>query len=156
MPNKNTRRLASLDLFAKCRRADLVTIDRMACTIDLPAGRRVCTEGEHGAQFFVLLEGLAELRTASGTMAMLHPGAWFGETSLLDGAPRRATVISKTPITLLVFGKREFQSLLALAPFVRLELERTTARIIRGSAPTVLPWYQPLPDDYARIVAQCS
>jgi CRP-like cAMP-binding protein len=137
-------RLKSIALFTDCSRAQLATIDRLGVTLDLPAGATLCTEARPGAEFFVLLSGLAEVRTVSGTAAVLWPGAWFGEIALIAHAPRRATVTSRTPVTVLVFGKREFSGLRGVNPHIDECLERTTADVVAGKPPTELPWYQPL------------
>jgi CRP-like cAMP-binding protein len=140
-------RLKSIELFTGCTRSELAAIDRLGVTLDLPAGVTLCAEAHPGAEFFILLSGLAEVHTTAGTAAVLRPGAWFGETALIDDAPRRATVTSTTPVTVLVFGRREFGTLRALSPEVGDLLERTTAQIVAGNPPTDLEWYQALPDD---------
>jgi len=144
------RNLASLELFAGCRRAELARIDQLGCTLTLPPGRVLCTEGARGNEFFVMLEGDAEVRTPHRAVARLHRGAWFGEVALLKGEPRRATVTTMTDVTLLVFGLREFQALLHLAPCVRARLEGTTARLASGDIPTRSAWYQPLATSLGR------
>ena len=156
MPTTALRRLAALELFTDCRRADLARIDRLGVTLDLPAGRTLCRQGAAGEEFFVVLSGLVDVRTDSGTVARLHPGAWFGEVALLDGSPRRATVVTKTAVTVLVFGRREFKSLLAVVPGVRARLERTRTRLVDGMAPTRRPWYQPLSPRFPVMSAEGS
>jgi len=145
MSKTTIRRLASLELFADCRRAALERIDQMGVMLDVPAGRRLCDEGAPGEEFFVLVDGNVEVHTAAGRSALLRPGAWFGEIALLDRGVRRATVTARTRATVLVFGRREFNGLLAIAPSVRARLERTTAGFVQGAAPPRRPWYQPLP-----------
>jgi CRP/FNR family transcriptional regulator, cyclic AMP receptor protein len=149
MSSVSIRRLAALELFAGCRRTTLERADQLGTTVDVPAGRTLCKEGESGTEFFVLLDGEAQVRTEAGTVAMIRPGAWFGETALIDSAPRRATVTTTTPATVIVFGKREFNGLLSIAPSVRSRLEKTTSRVIDGEAPTRQPWYQPLARDFS-------
>jgi CRP/FNR family transcriptional regulator, cyclic AMP receptor protein len=149
MSGVSIRRLAALELFAGCRRTTLERADQLGSTIDVAAGRTLCKEGEPGTEFFVLLDGEAEVRTEAGTVAVIRPGAWFGEAALLDATPRRATVTTTTPATIIVFGKREFNGLLSIAPSVRNRLERTTSRVIGGEAPTRQPWYQPLARDFS-------
>jgi CRP-like cAMP-binding protein len=139
------RRLASLDLFAGCAPRTLRRIDTLACTVDVRPGRELCREGEIGEEFFVLLSGLVEVRRGNGSVALLHPGAWFGETALLTKNPRLVTVTTRTASTVLVFWRREFHALLALAPDIQTRLQETTRRVNSGYPPTRLPWYEPLP-----------
>jgi CRP-like cAMP-binding protein len=145
MLSNPVKRLASLELFAGCTARTLRNIDMLSTTVDVRPGRDLCLEGAFGEEFFVLLSGLVEVRQGDGSVAVLHPGAWFGETALLTGTSRHATVTTRTEATVLVFGKREFHALLALAPDVQTRLLETCRRVNNGCTPTRLPWYEPLP-----------
>ena len=80
--------------------------------LDLPAGTRLCTEGERGTQAFLLLEGRAEVRLADGRTIEIGPGAVVGEQATLDvKRPRNATVEAIDPVALLVFDVATFRSL---------------------------------------------
>jgi CRP-like cAMP-binding protein len=151
MRNAILRRLRAVELFAECKRADLAAIDRLGVTLDVDAGRTLCRYGDVRKEFFVLLAGLGEVSTPQGSLAALLPGAWFGETVFLRGGGRRATVMAAKPSTLLVFGPREFNTLLKTAPGVRARLEATAARVGDGQTPTVERWYQPLAPDVPAI-----
>jgi CRP-like cAMP-binding protein len=148
MSKSTIRRLAALELFASCRRSELERIDRLGVTLDVPAGRVLCVEGQPGDEFFVLLSGVADVRTASGTAALVFPGGWFGETALIDGALRRATVAVRCDSTVLVFSRSEFGDLLRIAPAVHARLQQSASRVVRGSIPSRQPWYQPLPASF--------
>jgi CRP-like cAMP-binding protein len=145
MLSNPVKRLASLELFAGCTTRTLRNIDALSCTVDVRAGRDLCNEDQFGEEFFILLSGLVEVRRGNGSVALLHPGAWFGETALLTRERRRATVTTRTDATVLVFGKREFHALLALAPEVQTRLLETSRRVNGGCTPTRLSWYEPLP-----------
>jgi len=145
MHNGPFDRMAKLDLFDGCSRRLLAAIDQLGTTIDVKAGRVLCELGVLGVEFFVLLDGVVDVRTASSERVRLRPGAWFGEVALLDDGHRRATVTARSDATVLVFGKREFRALLRMAPPVRRRVELTTARIVSGIAPTSEAWYEPLP-----------
>jgi CRP-like cAMP-binding protein len=145
MTTATIRRLAALELFAGCRRAELARIDQLGTTLAVRPGRTFCGQGAPGYEFFVLLEGDVVVQTAAGTVALLHPGGWFGELALLDGEPRRATVTARTHVTVIVFEKREFKCMLEVAPSVRARIQRGAKRLARGDTPTRQAWYQPLP-----------
>jgi CRP-like cAMP-binding protein len=145
MLSSPVQRLASLELFAGCARRTLERIDTLGCTIDVQPGRVLCREGAIGEEFFVLLAGLVDVRRGSERVAFMHPGAWFGETALLTRQPRRVTVTTRSAATVLVFGKREFRALLALAPQAQELLQETARRVDGGGAPTRLLWYEPKP-----------
>lgn len=63
---------------------------------DLNAGTALFREGEHGSSLFLLVHGEVEVvkHARSGgdaRVAMLGPGDWFGEMSVIDVQPRSAT-----------------------------------------------------------------
>jgi CRP-like cAMP-binding protein len=145
MTTATIRRIAAHELFSGCRRAELAQIDQLGTTIDVRPGRTLCDEGAPGYEFFVLLAGDVVVRTAAGTVALLHAGGWFGELALLDGEPRRATVTATTHVTVIVFDRREFNCMIAVAPSVRARIWRGAKRLVDGDAPTRQAWYQPLP-----------
>ena len=61
---------------------------------------------------------------------MLRKGQIFGELSLLDRAPRNATVIADTDMELLVLGQREFAKIVDASPaFARALLTGIARRI---------------------------
>jgi CRP-like cAMP-binding protein len=142
MSKTTMRRIHGLELFDGCTRSQLAAIDRLGTTVDVPAGTRLCAEGMTGNEFFLLVDGLVDVRTSGGVAALLRPGAWFGEAALLDGAPRRATLVTRTESMLIVLDRREFNTLLQIAPSVRRRLRECATRVASGTAPTRQPWYQ--------------
>jgi MFS family permease len=89
----------------------LPTLERLVRGLerrDVPAGRRLITEGDDGNEFFVLLDGAAEVTTAVGLARRLTAPASFGEVALLHDAPRTATVTTTEPSCLAVIRRTEF------------------------------------------------
>jgi small-conductance mechanosensitive channel len=80
-------------------------------------GELVVREGDHGAELFVVTSGTADVEIAAGgqhtKVAAIKPGDFFGEMSLLTGAPRSATVRATAPLSVLVVGKEDLAPLLA-------------------------------------------
>jgi CRP-like cAMP-binding protein len=132
-------RLRGVELFDGCTRAQLAKIDRLGNTLVVAPGRALCVEGSPGAEFFVLVDGVLEVRTWSGTVALLRPGSWFGEIALIDTVPRRATVTTRSESILIVFGRREFNTLLAIAPQIRERLQRSAAFFAAGAGSKRVP-----------------
>jgi CRP/FNR family cyclic AMP-dependent transcriptional regulator len=110
--------LANVSLFRACTRAELDAIVSLTTLIDVPAGRVLCTQGEGGDEFFVIVEGEVTVSVDGQPVATLGPGDFFGEMALLDGGPRVATVTTATPGRLLVLIRPEFNGLLERAPTV--------------------------------------
>ncbi len=108
--------LAQVPLFSACSKKDRQQITRRAERVEVPAGRVLVREGAAGAEFFVIIDGTAEVSMHGQTVATLGPGAFFGDLALLDKAPRNATVTAVTPMELLVLGQREFAAMIDEVP----------------------------------------
>jgi CRP-like cAMP-binding protein len=154
--NPAIRRICDIELFRGLTRTQLDLVNKLSVTLDIPAGRTLCDTGNPGCEFFVLLEGLTEVRTSTGAIARLHPGGWFGELALFDGGVRRANVTTLTDAVLLVFGRREFTSLLAACPSVKARIESSAECFNRGAAPMQESWYEVLDGSIARSIHICA
>src|SRR4051812_28691688 len=104
MSKSTIRRLASLECFASCRRSELEAIDRLGVTLDVPAGRVLCVEGQPGDECFGASGGGAACRPAAGGGAVVFPGGWCGEAALRDRAPGRAAVAALRAATFRVLN----------------------------------------------------
>lgn len=122
--------LAKVPMFSACTKKELQLLGRAAEDIDFAAGTDVITQGTTGREFYVIAEGTAEVRRDGSTVATLGPGAWFGELSLLDKAPRNATVTATSRLRTSLLGQREFASVLAEVPAITDKLLRGMARRI--------------------------
>jgi len=108
--------LGSIWMFSACSAAQLRTIRKSVEEVTVPAGRVLCEEGTLGREFFFITDGTASVRRGARKVATLSPGQYFGELSLLDRKPRSATVVSETPMALLVLEQRRFNGLLDEMP----------------------------------------
>jgi CRP-like cAMP-binding protein len=84
--------------------------------MDLDPGAVVFREAESGRDMFVLLDGEMEVlkhskRKHEARVAVLGPGDWFGEMSILDVMPRSATVRAVAPSRLLRITAQDLDSL---------------------------------------------
>lgn len=108
--------LRAVPLFADCTNHELEQIDHLITTVPIPAGRKLTTEGQHGREFIVIVEGQATVSVGGDVVATVGPGDFVGEISLLDGGPRTATVVCDTDVVAKIIGYREFSQLLDAAP----------------------------------------
>jgi CRP-like cAMP-binding protein len=106
-------------------------VARIARVFDVPAETLLTRAGEPGDEFFLILDGTARVEVSPEKRATLHPGAFFGEMSLLDGGPRSATVVADTPVRLLVIGRKHFADVLDDVPGLTLTLLTTLSRRVR-------------------------
>jgi CRP/FNR family transcriptional regulator, cyclic AMP receptor protein len=123
--------LASVPLFAACSRKELQQVAKQGEQREVAPGATLVTEGSAGAEFFVILEGSARVERHGRKVAELGPGAYFGELSLLDRAPRNATVVAVSPMQLVVLGQRAFDDLLDALPKFDKKLLAGLARRLR-------------------------
>jgi CRP/FNR family transcriptional regulator, cyclic AMP receptor protein len=108
--------LGDIWLFSALSNSQLRTVRRAVDEIEVPAGRVLCEEGTIGREFFFIVDGQASVRRNGRKVASLTKGNYFGELSLLDRRPRSATIVSETPMTLLVLEQRRFNGLIDAMP----------------------------------------
>lgn len=121
-----TDRLARIPLFAALTQKQLAVVDTLVTAIDVKAGRELIHEGEIGREFFLVVDGEAEVRRGGNVIATHGPGSFFGETALLLDEPRNATVVATTAMTVEVIDQRDFRRLLEDHPDIRDSLVEAT------------------------------
>jgi CRP/FNR family cyclic AMP-dependent transcriptional regulator len=109
---------ANVWLFEHCNRRELDALQRAATPLEVPAGKVLATQGETGREFFVVVDGTAEVTRGGTPVGMLGPGSFFGEMSLLERKPRAATVTTLEPTTVLVMSARDFDDVVKTMPSV--------------------------------------
>jgi CRP-like cAMP-binding protein len=123
--------LSAVPLFSALSKKDLQKVARASDEVAIDKGREVVQEGTSGHEAFVILEGTATVERKGKKVTDLGPGDYFGELALLDGGPRTATVIARTPMTVLVLGQREFSGVLDSVPGLAHKLLAALATRIR-------------------------
>ena len=116
MVDRYLEHLAQVPLFRGSSKSDLRKIAQATDEIDVEAGRELISEGDVGREAFVIVAGEASVQRGGQEIATLVAGDPFGEIALLDRAPRNATVVAKTPMTVLVLSQSAFHGLLAELP----------------------------------------
>ena len=106
----------SVPLFEDTPRKVRRAAARWADELDVPAGTVVVRDGDYAREFFVIVDGTAEVVKAGETVATLGPGDFFGEIALLVTDLRTASVVAATPLRLLVVAPREFRTMLDASP----------------------------------------
>ena len=122
IPQSELELLSRVPLFAQCSRDELREIAKLGTRLQVAEGTELTKEGAPGLEFFLLLEGEADCAVHGSTAAVLGPGDFFGELSLIDGGPRTATITAVTPLTVTVLSAGEFRGLVRAAPSISLKL----------------------------------
>ena len=134
MSDQRIERLRSVPLFAGCTDKQLRFIATRVEEMDFPAGKDLCVEGQHGADFFVMVDGAAEVRAKGRTIRALGPGEFFGEIALLDQGARTATVTTTAPSRCLVLGPAQFNDLLHQNAEIAVTMLHTVIKRLRSVA----------------------
>ncbi|MBA2462244.1 MAG: cyclic nucleotide-binding domain-containing protein [Actinobacteria bacterium] len=133
--NAKVELIRKVPLFAHCGRGEVAEVAKIADEIDVKAGKVLTREGDQGREFFVLLDGAADVVQNGRKVNTLGPGDFFGEIALVSRSPRTATVTTTEPCDLLVITATSFRALLDHSPRIQLRvLEALADRI----APTSL------------------
>jgi CRP-like cAMP-binding protein len=114
--------LKQVPLFTGCSKKELGEIAFVADEIDVDKGKVLTREGDSAREFFVLVEGAAEVRRKGRKVATMGAGDFFGEIALVSSRPRTATVTATTPGLLLVVTDRAFRELLQKMPSLQLKV----------------------------------
>jgi CRP-like cAMP-binding protein len=111
--------IKGVPLFSGASKAQLAEIAGIADEVDLPAGRTLILEGDTGREFFILVDGTADV-TQDGKQIgrIMGPGDFFGEIALVAKGPRTATVTTASPVRALVITDRAFRQLLEHSPAI--------------------------------------
>jgi CRP/FNR family cyclic AMP-dependent transcriptional regulator len=125
--NQKIDLIRKVPLFARCSRAELKEIAMLADEIDLKEGKELTRQGAPGREFFVMLEGTAEVKKDNRKVNTLGPGDFFGEIALVSHEPRTATVTATSPVRALVITDRSFRRLLDDAPRVQTKVMEALA-----------------------------
>jgi CRP/FNR family cyclic AMP-dependent transcriptional regulator len=125
--NQKIGLIRKVPLFARCSRAELKEIAMLADEIDLREGKEMTRQGAPGREFFVLLEGTADVKKNNRRVNTLGPGDFFGEIALVSREPRTATVIATSPVRALVITDWSFRQLLDDAPRVKTKVMEAMA-----------------------------
>jgi CRP/FNR family transcriptional regulator, cyclic AMP receptor protein len=129
--NTKTDQLQGVQMFSACTEKELAQIARACDELAVESGAVIVEEGTVGEDFYLIGTGEAVVVRAGREVATVGPGQYFGELSLLDEAPRNATVTARTPMTLIRLRRREFSAVLDSWPGVAHKLLQQMARRLR-------------------------
>jgi CRP-like cAMP-binding protein len=124
-------------LLARCTAKELARVDRLGAEVDLQPGRTLTRQGAEGCEFFMVRDGVAVARRGPRRVGAIGAGSVAGELALLDGTVRTATVVTVTPMRVVVFTAKEFEELLTVAPCIEDDLALIAAgrRALLEAAP---------------------
>jgi CRP-like cAMP-binding protein len=108
---------------------------------EFPAGSRLFQEGEPGGEMFVVQTGKVSITKSVGdttkVLAILGPGEFFGEMSILNEKPRTATAVVVEDAKLLVIDAQTFEAMVTGNTEIALRLIKRLAKRL-DSADTLI------------------
>ena len=124
-----------IPLFKHCSKKELGQIASIADELDLKDGAMLTREGKGGREFFVIVEGSADVLKDGKRVNTVHEGDFIGEISLVTGQPRTASVQATSPIRVLVITSRNFSKLLESSPEIQRKILLATAERLSDATP---------------------
>jgi len=115
--------LKSVAIFSSLDDSALDDIGNSASLVTAKKGEQFIREGELGDALYIINYGVARVFTKTEgselNLALLRPGEYFGEWSLLTGAPRAASVAAVTQMEVVRLGCEEFLDFIRKYPNIR-------------------------------------
>ena len=89
---------------------------------NLKAGETLFREGEKGAEMYLIRSGKVEISNSGGgvkkVLATLSEGSFLGEMAIVDEAPRSATAVALSDVSLLILDRAAFKAQLQENPMI--------------------------------------
>ena len=108
--------LKKVPLFENCSNRELRDIAARGAERSYPEGQMITRQGKLGDEFFVMLDGKAEVHRSGKKLRTLKAGDHFGELALLHSLmarrPRAATVTAATDVRCFTLSVSQFKNVL--------------------------------------------
>ncbi len=121
--NRKRKFLQRISLFQGISRREFGHLFQALVVRNYAPGEILFHEGDIGRALFILASGTVEIsRKLHGQetlqLAVLNPGDYFGEMSLLDERPRSATAAAMEPVKVYLLYKTELEKLVRQVPHI--------------------------------------
>jgi CRP-like cAMP-binding protein len=103
--------LSEVPIFGMLSKKELAAVARQTDEIDVREGETLAREGDVGREFFVIIDGTAEVVRGDDRIAELGPGDFFGEMALVGDDRRMATVRATKPMRVIVMTRQSFREM---------------------------------------------
>jgi len=123
--------LARVPIFEHCTLEEIASIAAVAQEHDFAPGQIIVTQGTPGQAFYLILAGRVGIERDGRPLGAFGTGDFFGEMSLLDKAPRSATITAIEPTTCLMLSSWDFKAVLERTPSIAIKLLEVLSRRLR-------------------------
>lgn len=134
--DENKAFLRRVPLFASLSEAQIDMLAAGSVRRNFPKGRTIVAEGEPSSSLYILLSGRAKVQRSDSDgkeviLAVLRSGEFFGEMSLIDDAPRSASVITIESCDFMSVSKEGFKAMIAQNNEMTMAVMRGLVRRLR-------------------------
>ena len=133
---ENKAFLRRVSLLASLNEQQLEALAAGSVRRSFPKGRTIVAEGEPSQSLYILLSGRAKVQRSDAEgkeviLAVLGPGEAFGEMSLIDDAPRSASVITIETCDFMAINKDSFKAMLAQSHDMAMKIMKGLVKRLR-------------------------
>lgn len=119
--------LSKVSIFSSLAKEDLELLAMATQEVTYKKGQTIITSEEIGSTFFIVKSGRVKVTSdAFGgreiVLATLHPLAFFGEMSIIDGEPRSATITALEETNLITMEREVFMRILHRYPQITIKI----------------------------------
>ena len=125
--NVKVEALKRAPLFEGLSKKELTELARATDDLSVAPGTVLCREGSLGQEFFVIVDGSAEVTKGGKSLATRGAGEFVGEIALLTTTKRTATVTATTPLRCFVMTRGNFRRVLDENPGVERKVMQALA-----------------------------
>jgi len=100
--------LKNIPMFRYLAYNELLKVFAQMTQEEAAPSKSIIEEGSTGDDMYVVITGKVRVHSGDTTIAHLGPGDHFGEMSLVDKAPRSASITAVQPTTLLKLTREDF------------------------------------------------
>ncbi len=125
--------LAHVPIFSNCTADEIAAIAAVAQASFFQPGQIIVTQGTPGQAFYLVIAGRVEILRDGHSLGAFGPGDFFGEMSLLDQAPRSATIRALEQTECLMLSSWDFKAQLERYPTIAVKLLEVLSRRLRAA-----------------------
>jgi len=128
--------IKSIPLFADLDEKELQTIAAHAASRSYPKNSIIINEGDDTNSMYIIQSGKVKafLSNEDGKeviLKMMKPGDYFGELSILDSAPRSASIMTLQASKFSIISKEDFDKVMDAHPEMARKLVTELTRMVR-------------------------
>jgi CRP-like cAMP-binding protein len=111
-----------------CTNRDVGAVEALTDELHASPGQVLVNEGDDPSGFFLVVAGHAVATIGDVEFGLLGPGAFYGETALLDNGREPVTVTASTAMLVRGAAPAEFEELLRIRPLAQRLLQTLASR----------------------------